>query len=61
MYVCICQGITDRQIIDAIAQGHDSTAAIAATLGAGSCCGRCCETVENLVEAHAKPAVYHAA
>ena len=60
MYICICQGITDRQIIEAIKQGHDS-AAIAAILGAGSCCGRCSQTVESLVESHAKPAVYHAA
>ena len=35
MYVCICQGITDRQILDAIERGHGSSAALADALGAG--------------------------
>ena len=45
MYVCICQGITDRQILDAIERGHGSSAALADALGAGTCCGRCQDTV----------------
>ena len=61
MYVCICQGITDRQILDAIERGHDSSAALANALGAGTCCGRCQETVDALVQSRAKPTVWQAA
>ena len=61
MYVCICQGITDRQILDAIECGHDSSAARADALGTGTCCGRCQDTVESLVQSRAKPTVWQAA
>lgn len=61
MYICICQGITDRQILDAIENGHASSAALAETLGTGTCCGRCQETVETLVQTHAKLKVWQAA
>ncbi|MDO4643591.1 MAG: (2Fe-2S)-binding protein [Cardiobacteriaceae bacterium] len=61
MYVCICQGITEKQIINAIKQGEDSIEAISNTLGAGLCCGRCVESIGSLVNEHAKPTVYHAA
>ena len=61
MYVCICQGITDRQILDAIECGHDSSAALADALGTGTCCGRCQDTGESLVQSRAKPTVWQAA
>lgn len=61
MYICICQGITDHQILDAIERGHDSSAALADALGAGTCCGRCQETVDALVQSRAKPTVWQAA
>ena len=61
MYVCICQGSTDRQILDAIECGHDSSAALADALGTGTCCGRCQDTVESLVQSRAKPTVWQAA
>ena len=61
MSVCICQGITDRQILDAIECGHDSSAALADALGTGTCCGRCQDTVESLVQSRAKPTVWQAA
>lgn len=61
MYVCICQGITDRQILDAIERGHGSSAALADALGAGTCCGRCQDTVEPLVQSRAKPTLWQVA
>ena len=38
-----------------------SSAALAETLGTGTCCGRCQETVETLVQTHARPKVWQAA
>lgn len=61
MYICICQGVTDRKLITAIENGHDSSAALADAFGVGTCCGRCQESVETLVQTHRKPQVYQAA
>jgi len=41
MYVCICNSVTDRQIKEAVAQGHDSLEKLRGALNVGSCCGKC--------------------
>ncbi|ENU29008.1 (2Fe-2S)-binding protein [Acinetobacter sp. 2JN-4] len=41
MYVCLCRGITDQDIKDAVANGTESYREIREQLGLGTCCGRC--------------------
>ncbi|PTU75814.1 bacterioferritin-associated ferredoxin [Pseudomonas mangrovi] len=41
MYVCLCQGVTDGQIKDAIYEGCCSYRDVRETLGVGTQCGKC--------------------
>jgi bacterioferritin-associated ferredoxin len=41
MYVCLCNGITDTQIRNAIQEGASSFKDVRSTLGVGSQCGKC--------------------
>ncbi len=50
MYVCICNGITDRQIREAAQAGCSSVTEMTMRTGAGSCCGSCVELVGELIE-----------
>ena len=65
MYVCICQGITESQIREAIHGGMDTLDALAIELGIGAQCGTCVfatqclleEVHEELGERHGRPAL----
>lgn len=50
MYVCICKGITDRQIKEAVYDGSTSVKALRRHLGVSSQCGRCAELTQELIE-----------
>ncbi|MGC2565907.1 MAG: (2Fe-2S)-binding protein, partial [Mycobacterium sp.] len=41
MFVCLCNGITNQAVAEAIASGASTTNQIAAACGAGAECGRC--------------------
>ena len=41
MYVCICKGITDNHIREAVGNGCDSLRDLRRELGVGSQCGKC--------------------
>ncbi len=41
MYVCLCQGVTDREIHRAVDEGACTVAEVARCTGAGTCCGKC--------------------
>ena len=41
MYVCLCRGIADQDIKDAIANGAETYREIRDQLDLGTCCGRC--------------------
>ncbi|HEY3700114.1 MAG TPA: bacterioferritin-associated ferredoxin [Spongiibacteraceae bacterium] len=41
MYVCLCKGITDSQIRDAVADGMTNYRELRAALGLSSQCGKC--------------------
>lgn len=41
MYVCLCRGITDQNIKDAVANGAENFREIREQLDLGTCCGRC--------------------
>lgn len=49
MYICICNAVTDSQIIEAQQQGHTSLEQITRQLGVGNCCGCCIETATELL------------
>ena len=52
MYVCLCVGVTNQAVTDAVAAGARSSKEVAATCGAGSECGRCRRTVRAIIDAH---------
>ncbi len=49
MYICICNAITDSQIIEA-AQNGDTLRQITRKLGVGNCCGQCVVTAKELLD-----------
>ena len=49
MYVCICNGITDRQILEAAANGCRSVAELTMRTGCGASCGSCLETAAAML------------
>lgn len=49
MYVCICNGVTDRRIREAIADGARNFEALQETLGVSTCCGCCEDEVRELL------------
>ncbi len=49
MYVCICNAVTDSQILEAKESGISTIEEISKHLGVGNCCGRCVETAEEVL------------
>ncbi len=49
MYVCLCRGITDQDIKDAVANGAESYREIRDFLDLGTCCGRCAPEAKNII------------
>lgn len=54
MYVCMCNGLTDRDIRRASDQGHCTVASAYASLGAEVNCGCCVPTAQNLIDRQAQ-------
>lgn len=50
MYVCICKGITDRQIKEAVYSGTTSVKGLRQRLGLSSQCGSCAELAQELID-----------
>jgi len=53
MYICLCHGITDRQIRRTLEQGASSLAEVQQRLPVGSCCGCCVPSACELIREHA--------
>lgn len=49
MYVCLCQGVTDGQIRDAIYEGCCSYREVRESLGVATQCGKCACMAKQLV------------
>jgi bacterioferritin-associated ferredoxin len=49
MYVCLCNAITERQIIEAAEEGARSPKDLAHGLGVGLGCGRCTSCAKTLL------------
>lgn len=43
MYICICNGVTDSEIKEAVAKGATELADLQMTLGVATCCGKCAD------------------
>lgn len=52
MIVCICRGVSDREIRAVVSQGASSLAEVRAELGTGECCGKCSRQVRELIDRH---------
>ncbi len=50
MYVCICNGITERQIREAAEGGCRSMAELTMRTGCGSSCGSCMDTASAMID-----------
>jgi len=50
MYVCVCYGVTDRQIREAARSGCRSVAELTLRTGAGANCGSCLDVAAELIE-----------
>ena len=60
MYVCLCSGITDRQIHSAVALGARTLEDLQSALGVATQCGRCAACVCSIVAEHRETAPAHA-
>lgn len=49
MYVCLCRGVTDNQIREAILDGCCSYTDVRKTLGVASQCGKCACLAKQVV------------
>ena len=58
MYICVCHGITDRQIRRVVEQGASSLGEVQMQLPVGACCGRCEPAARELIREHATQDVH---
>ena len=65
MYVCLCKGITDSDIEDAIENGAENFRALRSSLGISTDCGSCAPQARELLalkrQASAKSGLFYAA
>ena len=50
MYVCVCNGVTDRQVREAVEKGCGSVGELTMRTGAGANCGSCLDMAAGLLE-----------
>jgi bacterioferritin-associated ferredoxin len=60
MYVCLCMGVTDRDVADAISDGASSVQEVMGRTGAGTRCGSCAPSIASLVVNVAPPSTRRA-
>ena len=52
MYVCVCNAVTERQVIASVNEGARSLPELSAALGVATCCGRCADHACSLIATH---------
>ncbi|QSP95844.1 bacterioferritin-associated ferredoxin [Marinobacter salinisoli] len=55
MYVCLCQGVTDRSIREAAENGVTSMRELGEELGVARQCGRCASTARQILRESRSP------
>ena len=59
MFICICNAITEHQVLAAVADGSHTFGDLQASTGVGTCCGRCVETAEEYLPGGRYAATHH--
>ncbi len=55
MFVCVCNGVTDKQIIKAAEEGASTLQELSNELKVATCCGRCATCAKNVLrDAHCR-------
>ncbi|WP_213014854.1 bacterioferritin-associated ferredoxin [Acinetobacter rathckeae] len=49
MYVCLCRGITDQDIKDAVQNGAETFRDVRDQLDLATCCGRCAPEAKSII------------
>jgi len=49
VYICLCNGITEKQIRDAVLGGLNTLPAVRHGLGVASSCGRCADFAQQVI------------
>ncbi|KMT65427.1 (2Fe-2S)-binding protein [Catenovulum maritimum] len=49
MYVCLCNGVTDREIKKEVHNGCDSVAALQCKMAIANQCGRCSQHAKDII------------
>ena len=49
MFICICNGVTEKQIRDAVHSGAGDIAQLRGSLGVGAGCGTCAAFAEQII------------
>jgi bacterioferritin-associated ferredoxin len=49
MYVCVCNGVTERDIVKHVESGTTSFEDIQFELGVATCCGQCADCARDLI------------
>ena len=50
MIVCICHGINDKAIYQAVAEGACTMSDLACHVGVGTCCGKCRDCAQLVLD-----------
>ena len=50
MYICLCNGITDREIRACAEEGACSLGDLECCLGVGTCCGKCKPAAKEILD-----------
>ena len=51
MILCVCRGVSDREVAEAVAQGATSVAEVRRACGAGTDCGSCVADIRAQLDA----------
>ncbi len=49
MIVCLCRGVSDRQVIASIGRGAATLGDLMRDCGAGDSCGSCCDQMKEIL------------
>ncbi|MBD8524945.1 (2Fe-2S)-binding protein [Pseudomarimonas arenosa] len=50
MYICLCNGVSDRTVRDAARTGVKNLQELTAKTGCGACCGSCLPLAQEILE-----------
>lgn len=52
MVVCLCQGVSEKDVREAIANGATTRKKVTRACGAGAGCGGCHESIRDIIREH---------